>query len=157
MLYTDGLVERRGVPLSEGIDELVELLREASSAEDACQLTIIGMVPPEGLGDDVAILTLQSTSVPAELRLELPGDPSVLSRLRRLLRRWLRERGAAEPLVTEVNLAVNEACANAIEHAYPPTRPRSNWKRNAPARRSWSSSATRVIGGPRGAGIVAGD
>src|SRR5207248_6511254 len=37
-----------------------------------------------------------------------------------LLRRWLRERGAADPLISEVALAANEACANAIEHAYAP-------------------------------------
>jgi anti-sigma regulatory factor (Ser/Thr protein kinase)/putative methionine-R-sulfoxide reductase with GAF domain len=120
VLYTDGLVERRGTPLSEGIDRLVELVGEARSAEDVCRRAINGMVPPEGLRDDLAILALQSTPVPAELRLDLPADPVVLSRVRRLLRRWLHERGADEVAITEITLAVNEACANAVEHAYSP-------------------------------------
>ena len=120
VLYTDGLVERRGVPLGTGLDKLVELLGEARSAEDACRRAIDEMVPPEGLSDDLAILALHSTSVPAELRLELPAEPSVLARVRRLMRRWLRERGADEAAIIEITLAVNEACANAIEHAYSP-------------------------------------
>ena len=44
----------------------------------------------------------------------------MLSEMRRVLRRWLRERGADRDDVTEITLAVGEACANAIEHAYSP-------------------------------------
>jgi anti-sigma regulatory factor (Ser/Thr protein kinase) len=45
----------------------------------------------------------------------------VLAPLRRGVRRWLRSHGAQEPDLTEVTMAVNEACANAIEHAYSPS------------------------------------
>jgi anti-sigma regulatory factor (Ser/Thr protein kinase)/putative methionine-R-sulfoxide reductase with GAF domain len=120
VLYTDGLVERRGVALNEGINLLTEVLRGATSAEDACRRAVDEMVPEEGLGDDLAILGLTNVPVPAELRLDLPADPQVLSGTRRLLRRWLRDRGAEEPIISEIALAANEACANAIEHAYPP-------------------------------------
>jgi anti-sigma regulatory factor (Ser/Thr protein kinase) len=119
-MYTDGLVERRGVPLSAGLDQLAALISEATSADHACRLAIGGMVPSEGPGDDLAVMALQSTAVPAELLLELPADPNVLSRVRRLMRRWLRDRGARDAAITEITLAVNEACANAIEHAYSP-------------------------------------
>jgi GAF domain-containing protein/anti-sigma regulatory factor (Ser/Thr protein kinase) len=120
VLYTDGLVERRGTALSEGIDRLATVLRDARAAEQACRLAIQQMVPEEGLADDMAILALTVSAVPEELRLELPADPHVLSGTRRLLRRWLRGHGVEEPLISEIALAVNEACANAIEHAYPP-------------------------------------
>jgi anti-sigma regulatory factor (Ser/Thr protein kinase) len=40
--------------------------------------------------------------------------------VRRVMRRWLRERGADADDVNEMTLAVGEACANAIEHAYSP-------------------------------------
>ena len=120
VLYTDGLVERRGVSLTETIGRLASVLSRARTPERACQVSMEEMVSAEGLADDVAILAMQSTQIPKELRLELPADPSVLSRTRRLLRRWLREQGAEEPLLSEVALATNEACANAIEHAYPP-------------------------------------
>ena len=120
VLYTDGLVERRGIPLTETIGQLAAVLSRARTPERACQLSMREMVPEEGLADDVAIVAMQSTAIPEELRLELPADPSLLSRTRRLVRRWLREHGGDEPLLSEVALAVNEACANAIEHAYAP-------------------------------------
>jgi anti-sigma regulatory factor (Ser/Thr protein kinase) len=44
----------------------------------------------------------------------------VLSEVRRTLRRWLYEQGAGAEDLSEVTIAVNEACTNAIEHAYSP-------------------------------------
>lgn len=120
VFYTDGLVERRGIGLGEAIERLASKLAGVRSAERACEIAVIEMVPPEGLTDDVAILAMQTTAIPEALRLELPADPIALSGVRRLLRRWLRDRGAEEPVLSEVALATNEACANAIEHAYPP-------------------------------------
>jgi len=119
-LYTDGLVERRGVPLSDGIDALARAVDEADSPEEACLAAITGLVPVEGLRDDVAIVALQSSPVPDELHLRLPAEPKTLAQVRRILRRWLVERGGGETDVAEVTIAVSEACANAIEHAYSP-------------------------------------
>jgi GAF domain-containing protein/anti-sigma regulatory factor (Ser/Thr protein kinase) len=120
VLYTDGLVERRGVPLSEGINQLASVLQGIRSADTACRRALDQMVPTEGLGDDLAILALTNVPIPDELELELSADPQILSGTRRLLRRWLRGHGADDPLISELALAANEACANAIEHAYPP-------------------------------------
>jgi anti-sigma regulatory factor (Ser/Thr protein kinase) len=121
VLYTDGLVERRRTPLNTKIDELIEHVRTAGSPEEACVVALGALVPGEGLGDDAAILALQSAAVPAELDFELPADASVLSHVRRTVRRWLHDRGVEDGTIAEVTLAVNEACANAIEHAYPPS------------------------------------
>jgi anti-sigma regulatory factor (Ser/Thr protein kinase) len=120
VLYTDGLVERRGTPLSEGINQLAAVLHGVRSADAACRRALDQMVPIEGLGDDLAVLALTNVPIPEELQLELPADPQVLSGTRRVLRRWLRAQGAKDPLISELALAANEACANAIEHAYPP-------------------------------------
>ena len=81
---------------------------------------IEGLVPPEGLEDDAAILALSRDPVPKALRLQLPAEPRVLAKTRRSVRRWLREQGAEGEELAAVTIAVNEACANAIEHAYPP-------------------------------------
>lgn len=120
MLYTDGLVERRGEPLTTGIDQLLHAISGVGSAEEACAMAMAELVPPEGLDDDVAVVVLGRAVVPAELRVELSATPGVLATTRHMLRRWLRARGADEMTTAEVILAVNEACANAIEHAYPP-------------------------------------
>jgi anti-sigma regulatory factor (Ser/Thr protein kinase)/putative methionine-R-sulfoxide reductase with GAF domain len=120
VLYTDGLVERPGVPVGEGMEELLATIRDAESAEDACQLAFDTLVPPGGLRDDVAILALQSVEIPERLQLCLPAEARVLSEMRRVLRRWLREHDAGENEIVEITIAVGEACANAIEHAYSP-------------------------------------
>jgi anti-sigma regulatory factor (Ser/Thr protein kinase)/putative methionine-R-sulfoxide reductase with GAF domain len=120
MLFTDGLVERRGESVNNGIDELLRAVRGARSAEDACANAFAALVPPEGLDDDVALVTVQSAIVPDALDVELRADPNVLAGLRHMLRRWLNARGVDDLTAGEVTIAVNEACANAIEHAYPP-------------------------------------
>jgi anti-sigma regulatory factor (Ser/Thr protein kinase) len=117
-MYTDGLIERRAVPLNQGIEALASAVAGASTPEAACVRAMAKLVPDEGLRDDAAIVALQNSTVPAELHLRLPAQPKTLAHVRRVLRRWLIHRGADETDVAEVTIAVSEACANAIEHAY---------------------------------------
>ena len=121
LLYTDGLVERRGVVLSAGIDALAAAVRGAGTPEEACAFAVRELVPVDGRLDDVAIVSLQNAPVPAELHMTLPAEPKTLARVRHALRRWLNEGGADEGEVAEMTIAVSEACANAIEHAYSPS------------------------------------
>jgi anti-sigma regulatory factor (Ser/Thr protein kinase)/GAF domain-containing protein len=120
MLYTDGLVERPGIPLTDSIDALRGVAGGAPSPEDLCRRAFDELVPAGGPRDDVAIVVLQNSEIPVELNLRLPADPRVLADTRRILRRWLRARGANDQETLEITLAVSEACTNAIEHAYSP-------------------------------------
>jgi anti-sigma regulatory factor (Ser/Thr protein kinase)/putative methionine-R-sulfoxide reductase with GAF domain len=120
VLYTDGLVERPGVPLSTSLDALLALIADSRSVEDLCQLAIERLVPITGLRDDVALVAIQSSPVPEELVLEVSADPRMLSGARYSLRRWLRHSGAGREEAAEITLAVSEACSNAVEHAYSP-------------------------------------
>ena len=52
----------------------------------------------------------------------LGRTPDSLAPIRYLLRRWLLARGATEDEAYDVIVATQEACANAIEHAYGPGR-----------------------------------
>jgi anti-sigma regulatory factor (Ser/Thr protein kinase)/putative methionine-R-sulfoxide reductase with GAF domain len=119
-MYTDGLVERRAIPLTQGIEALASAVAGARTPEAACVLAMAELVPDEGLRDDAAIVALQNSVVPSELHLRLPAQPKTLAHVRRVLRRWLINQGAKEADVAEVTIAVSEACANAIEHAYSP-------------------------------------
>jgi anti-sigma regulatory factor (Ser/Thr protein kinase)/putative methionine-R-sulfoxide reductase with GAF domain len=120
VFYTDGLIERPRIPLTTSIAALVETIRPARSPEDVCRLAIDNLVPVEGLRDDVALVALQNSEVPTELDIAVPANPKALAQVRRSMRQWLRQRGAGDQETAEVTLAVSEACANAIEHAYSP-------------------------------------
>ena len=120
VFYTDGLVERPGTPLTDSIARLLAVTSGATSAEDACQLAVDDLIPFGRLRDDIAIVAVHYGAVPEELSLRLPAEPPVLANMRRLVRRWLTTHSVPEHDSREIVLAVNEVCANAIEHAYSP-------------------------------------
>ncbi|MEA2439946.1 MAG: hypothetical protein QOH76_1370 [Thermoleophilaceae bacterium] len=123
LLYTDGLVERRDMWLDEGIGRLtVEAKAAAGSEPEELLDRLLGTLVPEGGGeDDVAALAVRLTPLPRDrLALRLPAEPPVLSSLRRTLRQWLEGHGASDLETYDVLVAVTEASANAIEHAYGP-------------------------------------
>jgi CRP-like cAMP-binding protein len=119
LLYTDGLVERPG----ESIDDGLERLREAATGggddvERLCQDLIARLVPEGATADDVAMLALHTLPLGDRLLLELSSDPSRLAGVRALLRRWLQHAGSSPEEVMEILTAAGEAAANAIEHAH---------------------------------------
>ena len=119
LVYTDGLVERRGESLDAGLDRLLRGARDGPHELEALADHLLDrLLPEEGPGDDVALLLLRSTRRAATLELELPARPAELAILRRRLREWLTAAGTLGPLVEDVVVAVNEAAANAVEHAY---------------------------------------
>ncbi|MGZ4193572.1 MAG: ATP-binding SpoIIE family protein phosphatase [Solirubrobacteraceae bacterium] len=120
VLYTDGLVERPGTPLTESIEQLVKVVQASTSVENLVRRAVERMVPPGDLRDDVAIVAIQNSKIEDELQLKLRADPKVLVEIRHVLRRWLRHHGADDAQTLEITLAVSEACTNAIEHAYSP-------------------------------------
>jgi len=120
LLYTDGLVERRGETLEEGIARLGRVLADAPhSLEALCDHVIDTAAPDPERADDIAVLALRPVEVnPAEFHTSLRAVPSELSRLRRMLGRWLRATQASAQEIYDITIACGEASANAIEHAY---------------------------------------
>ena len=92
LLYTDGLIERRRVPLGQSLEELLDAVTGAITAEDACLLAMDRLVPRSGPRDDVAVIAVRPDPVADVLDIELAADPSLLSGLRRRLGRWQRNR-----------------------------------------------------------------
>jgi anti-sigma regulatory factor (Ser/Thr protein kinase) len=116
--YTDGLVERPGLHLDDGLARLAEVVRSGPSAPDElCNHILERMVPSAGASDDVALLALQNTPIADRFSVELPTDPEALAAMRSLLRRWLRYADGSEQEIAEITTACGEAATNAIEHA----------------------------------------
>lgn len=64
------------------------------------------------------MVTIDNLEIPEVLELRMRADPRVLSDIRRSVRRWLHRSGVDEQTIGELTIAVSEACANAVEHAY---------------------------------------
>ncbi len=116
LLYTDGLVERRGMSLDVGLDDVRRLVTEhgGRSPEELADRLLGQRRPVAGYDDDVAVLVYRQPPLP--LRLELPAHPTELARVRRDLRRWLVGSRIPAAVADDAVLAVAEACSNAIEH-----------------------------------------
>jgi PAS domain S-box-containing protein len=118
LLYTDGLVERPGENIDDGMAELAARVREApDDPERLCDHLLATLVPPGGATDDVALLTLRNLPVPDHFVADFPAEPESLAPMRSMLRRWLSHAGAGELEIAEITTACGEAATNAIEHA----------------------------------------
>ena len=119
ILFTDGLVERRGDTIRDGLDRLKASVTVADDDLEAmCDHVLFTMVGNDA-SDDVAVLALRPVLLASEpLLLRLPAEPHALASLRQTLRRWLREIGATRPVTNDILIACGEACANVIQHAY---------------------------------------
>jgi anti-sigma regulatory factor (Ser/Thr protein kinase) len=118
VLYTDGLIERRGEHLEAGMALIAQAAVAGELDADAlCDRMLAAAVPSGATSDDVALLVLCHVPLGSRLELDVPSEPSALGSLRGLLRRWLAQCDASASDVYAIVMAASEACTNAIEHA----------------------------------------
>jgi anti-sigma regulatory factor (Ser/Thr protein kinase) len=121
VLYTDGLVERRGESIDEGLQRLLAAVPGGAAAgvESLRARVLDGCLGPSSGDDDVTALFVRAErELGPSARFTLSPDREALGALRRMLRRWLAESGASTDDVAAVTMAANEAWENAIEHAH---------------------------------------
>jgi serine phosphatase RsbU (regulator of sigma subunit)/anti-sigma regulatory factor (Ser/Thr protein kinase) len=124
LLYTDGLVETRGESIEAGLDRLAGLAAvRVGALEELCARLVEELVPGEP-NDDVVVLAARVPPVPEHLSGRWPAEARALAGVRHVLRRWLRAQGATDAETAEITVACQEACTNAVEHAY---RPGHEW------------------------------
>jgi serine phosphatase RsbU (regulator of sigma subunit)/anti-sigma regulatory factor (Ser/Thr protein kinase) len=120
LLYTDGLIERRGEPIDAGLQRLTIAAETAAQRVDSPLADGVyrALLDETPLEDDVALLAIETMPLEGPLEVTLLARPSVLSGLRKTLGRWLLAAGASEDELFDITLSTSEAAANAIEHAY---------------------------------------
>jgi len=122
VLYTDGLVERRGEPIDTGLDRLAEAAADSPAHAVTLARRLVAAMPGSARPDDVAVLALSRREAAGEpLVVRLPAEATSLAPLRERLRRWLVAEGLNRSDAGDVLLAVGEAASNAIEHAVEPS------------------------------------
>ncbi len=119
LLYTDGLVERRGEALDAGLARITEAARRHAAADPGrlVQRLLGEVLADSDQPDDVAVIAVRV--MPPPLHERLPADPARLARVRRTVTAWTTAAGLPPDTVDDLQLALGEALANAVEHAYP--------------------------------------
>jgi serine phosphatase RsbU (regulator of sigma subunit)/anti-sigma regulatory factor (Ser/Thr protein kinase) len=117
LLYTDGLVERRRLPLDDGISRAASLLQDGLTAplDDLANQIMSRLAPSGGYQDDVVLLLYRH---PAPLELKFRANASNLAPTRKALRSWLTRAQLDPDQTINVLIAAGEAVANAIEHGH---------------------------------------
>jgi anti-sigma regulatory factor (Ser/Thr protein kinase) len=117
LLYTDGLVERRGTGLDDGIARASALVQDGRDSEldDVANQIMSGLAPSGGYQDDVVLLLYRH---PAPLDMDFPAHVSQLAPSRAALRSWLTRARVDPDQAHDMLVAAGEAVANAIEHGH---------------------------------------
>ncbi len=120
LLYTDGLVERSTEVLDVGLERLRDAAVPGPDVEGLCERVAGALADPGAASaDDVTMIALHGlVSLGERVDLKVAGDPGALTATRETVRRWLTEAGANAVETHDITMACNEACQNAIEHAY---------------------------------------
>ncbi|MEV6071296.1 SpoIIE family protein phosphatase [Nocardia sp. NPDC052001] len=117
LLYTDGLVERRRRSLDEGIARAGTAVHGGRNqpVEDLAGHLMSTLTPTDGYEDDVALLLYRQ---PGPLEIDFRADPGELAPVRHALRDWLTSCGLDAQQISDVVIAIGEACVNAVEHGH---------------------------------------
>jgi PAS domain S-box-containing protein len=118
VIYTDGLVERRGRVIDEGIDQLAEALGAASG--DAAAL--VHALVPDGSDDDIALLTARVLEAPPErtARYDVIPDRGALRFARAFVTETLAAWELPDDLRPDALVIAGELVTNAVLHGKPP-------------------------------------
>jgi DNA-binding response OmpR family regulator/anti-sigma regulatory factor (Ser/Thr protein kinase) len=123
VVFTDGLVEVRQRSIDEGFSRVTDVLGRFGEApvDDLVDGVLAAALDGRTAEDDIALVAVRLVPLTSErLDIRLPAVPSSLAQMRQTLRRWLHAAGVGLEEAYDVLTAVNEACANSIEHAYGP-------------------------------------
>lgn len=129
VLYTDGLIERRGESIDAGINRLAEILGSGSGdAEELCaQLLEAGQVASSSSPDDVTALVVQLTASGSghagpgdqppgqRVHVTLAPEVSVPAAARRLLERSFGD-ALDRTELERAKVAISELATNAVAH-----------------------------------------
>jgi anti-sigma regulatory factor (Ser/Thr protein kinase) len=121
LLYTDGLVERRGEDFRSSLARLENVARtyRDEAVERICDRVLEELLVDAGQPDDVVLVAIRMLPVAQQrLRRSYPAHPEQLKHIRATVREWLDELGVDRRDQHTVLLPLGEASANAVEHAY---------------------------------------
>jgi len=119
LMYTDGLIERRGESLNDGLKRLLGACTSADAESDLdrlCDSVVATMSEAGSSDDDVALLAVRLTGTSISRSWELVASPASAGLARRAVASLLREAGRQD-LEDAAELITSELVTNAVRHA----------------------------------------
>lgn len=126
ILYSDGLVERRGESLDEGLSRLEQVAQSLSGGDvrALCRGIVSELDPGGSREDDVVVLVFKlRESQASTYQAVFPARPDQLHEIRESVRSWLGDQNLSHVPVDDVILGLSEATSNVVRHAYTGTDP----------------------------------
>jgi signal transduction histidine kinase/FixJ family two-component response regulator len=123
LLYTDGLVERRGESLDAGFARLAEAVSASAGLPtgEVCDEVLRRMRPAGGYTDDVVLVAVRCPGVDENgFFAVVPAQVDQIPALRHAVRDWLAPLDLDRDTTHDVLLTTCEALSNAIEHGSDP-------------------------------------
>ena len=122
-LYTDGLVERRGSDIDQGVDRLAALVADFSGSLRDLPDHLVHELLPEGPDDDVAVLLVsaQNPDRPTRAaRYEVGGDEQAVRAARHFVNATVRSWELGADAADNAVLVASELVTNALVYGKPP-------------------------------------
>jgi anti-sigma regulatory factor (Ser/Thr protein kinase) len=123
LLFSDGVVERRGHSLGEGFATLIAAVATAASGDPRNLCSLATAAVPGTTDDDVAVLAVEHATTPSRsATMVVPAEPTGPGRVRRWMTAQLREWDVPEPVMSAAILCTSELTTNALLHAGTPAQ-----------------------------------
>jgi anti-sigma regulatory factor (Ser/Thr protein kinase) len=121
LLYSDGVVRRRGRSMQDGMDALTAAVGSAVTGDPRSLCAMLTRAVPGTAMDDVAVLGLEVNTAPSRsASLEVPAEPTGPGQVRRWLAQQLRAWGVDDEVAYTAMLCASELTTNALLHAGTP-------------------------------------
>ncbi|WP_203940406.1 SpoIIE family protein phosphatase [Spirilliplanes yamanashiensis] len=118
LLFSDGVIERRGRALSDGLAALQETVAAAPSGDPRSLCALATRAVAGATDDDVAVLAIEYAVTPSRsATMAAPAEPTAPSRVRHWMTSRLRSWGVPEPVIGAAVLCASELTTNALLHA----------------------------------------
>jgi GAF domain-containing protein/anti-sigma regulatory factor (Ser/Thr protein kinase) len=121
VLFTDGLIESWDHNIDQGLARMCQVLAVPGLSLEAAGDGLIDAMRTDRPADDAAVMLIRTHALPADCvaTWDIPADPAMVARARKLATGQLRAWGLAHAEDT-TELVVSELVTNAIRHAAPP-------------------------------------
>jgi len=123
LMFSDGVVERRGRPLTDGLDALVDAAAGSPGSDPRNLCALATGAVPGTTDDDVAVLAVEhAIATSRSATMLVPAEPTGPSRVRQWMTTRLRDWSVPEPVIGAAILCTSELTTNALLHAGTPAQ-----------------------------------